>query len=605
MRDAVIQRGSSVAETVPTPRQTTDRIADLRERREAATLEREVAALEQSAAMLRRSQHASALESWSDLEIVDRRDWMPTGFGLENGNYLSTQHDREDGRYSPFVENETDLALIRGMARLVTAATCSGVGIQNNLTNYVIGDGFSIEVSAKKHRISGISGSDERLIAAVQDVLDEFFEENRWWGDLDRELFWRSRRDGEFFLAIYPMPSGISRARVIEPEQVTEPSQRWSEQQIYEMFGEYIPHATNWDFGVHTADHDVQTVHGYSVGWDRSGTCDYLPKSIVEHFKVNVDRNVKRGMSDFYPAWKWLEKAEKIYRNTAEGSAIQAAIAFVREHAVGVTETQIDTMNAANAEYIRSRRTAGGNYRTENTQLYESGTVVDTPQGMQYKPGPLGHERGPVFVDVAQAILRYVGVRWGFPEWMINGDASNNNMASSITAESPFHRNVEAMQGGMATCFRSIFWRVVRNAVASARFSQFGEKGTFEAIKRQVELQIEPPQIDRREPDAETNRRVSLVGAGIMSKKTAQMEEGLDPRQEEENGLSASSPMQSPATPNSLFGISQSPTQQPQQASESHAHAVPTHARQAAIHAALESVETSDEARAILREVYP
>ena len=71
---------------------------------------------------------------------------------------------------------------------------------------------------------------------------------------------------------------------------------------------------------------------------------------------ANVVRSVKRGLSDFYPIQGNLEIARRVLRNMGEGSAVQAAIAWIQEMAPGTTQAQVNTgtMSRADASYTKS-----------------------------------------------------------------------------------------------------------------------------------------------------------------------------------------------------------------------------------------------------------
>lgn len=463
---------------------------------------------------------SEALESWSRYDYVDPREWRTDPFGREMLP-ASRAADREQGRNGPFVETEQELATVRGLARMVTTASCPGAGILNNLTNYVVGTGFKFTAGAKRRRPAPAG-----LISAVQDAVDEFLDDNDFHGDLDRELFARVRRDGEVFVALYPQAGGRTVVRIVEPEQITAPqSPPVSEAELG------LPFATDWSLGIHTPEHDVNTVLGYNLRWQAGDIDDYLPAALVEHWKANVDRNVKRGLSDFFPAWQWLSRHEKLLANTGEGAAVQAAIAFVRQHAAGTTQQQIESVRSARADYTLSHRTAGGERQTY-VQRYESGTILDIPRGLTYLAGPLGAERGPHFIDIAQALLRHVATRWAMPEYMISGDASNANYASTVEAGTPFVGCVEALQANCKSRFGRLVWKALANFAAAGRFQRFGTAGSYASLLRLIEISIEPPRVANQNKLQETQRREILHRAGVLSLRTWQTQEGLDPEME-------------------------------------------------------------------------
>jgi hypothetical protein len=357
----------------------------LQQARDAAVLALETAEATAGLQMLQQSKTLQVLEAWGDL--VDPLEWLydDSSFGRSLGP-LSHIGDRDDGKSRPIIETEHDLAVIRGTARLLVKSIPTAIGVLKNLTNFCMGTGFSYKATPRQNT----QHVPLQLVDMVGQVIDEFLDDNDWVGDFERELFTRSRRDGEFFLALYPQPTGRVEARVIEPEQITEPEDPRS---LEDWLGTEF--ASSWSFGIHTDANDVQHVHGYHVRWNSTGSdWDYLPVERVEHVKLNVDRNVKRGLSDFYAVRSHLEGAEKLLRNTREGAAVQAAIAFIREHVPGTTPAQIQSLSSSTALSHYTQQTKTGS-RTRYVSKYEPGTVLDVASGMQYKPGPLGSSHGP------------------------------------------------------------------------------------------------------------------------------------------------------------------------------------------------------------------
>jgi hypothetical protein len=474
-----------------------------------------------------------AIESWTP-EIVSRAEWgiAEPGYNVGIGaGSISQLSDRQDGKDFPFIKSLYDVAMARGMARILSTANSTGVTIRENLTNYTVGsEGYEIKVGTKKKR-----KVPDGLIDAAQDVVDRFLDDHDWQGDYDRELFWRLLRDGERFLALYPQRNGRVKARVIEPEQVTDPGQVQAE--LLNRWGINPPCATSTTFGIHTADHDVETVYGYCIQ-HQDGMPDYLPAEYVIHSKVNVDRNVKRGITDFFAAWEWLVGEAKLMRNTQAGATAQAAIAWIEQYAAGTTAATVNGNISTAADYSMSRRNLNGGTRTDEVRDLSPGTVRHVSAGKEYLPGPMGAERGNAFLEVSAALLRKAGSRWAMPEYMISGDASNSNMASTIEAGTPFANAIEGHQGRFGKFQSNAMWRVLQIAWRAGTFDRFGL--SWEEFEYCLEVIATPPPIMKPDPLPETQRREVLVNQGIMSKKTWTAEEGLDWDQEQANGVSVS-----------------------------------------------------------------
>lgn len=497
-----------------------------RERREALRAAAGTSAVQRSAAGVAESY------AFQGTEFVDRRDWMPVQFGFAGMqgygiNLMSSLNDRRDGRNAPFVENEYDAKTIRGFARFITTVNCPGIGIVETLQNYIIGRGIKVRVSPKKRR-----QIPDGLVDVAQDLIDEFNEDNKVIGDYDRESLLGDRVDGEGYLGLYPK-GGKTALRPIEPDSVADPGgPPFNDEELQEVYGVQLQFPTRWSFGHHTDAHDIMNCHGYCVRWEPSDPFDYLPARFVHHSKVNVRRNVLRGMSDFYPAWKWLKQQERLLSNTGEGAAELAAIAYITQFSTG-TQEQVRTMRQGQADYEYRRVGPNGASQTIYKHHREPG-VLSVPQGQEYLPGPMGHERGQSFLQVVQGILRQVAVRWGMTEGMVSADDSNNNMASSIEAGSRFWKYADASQGRECSKWQAIYMRVLENAHEMGRFARF--ELTWEEVKACLVVTVTCPEIDVRDPKILADTRAIEKEHGVLSIQTWADEAGYDHDKEVQQG---------------------------------------------------------------------
>ena len=487
---------------------------------------------------LRAAVHASRAsvrslqESFDDIANFVGPEWQMDDYSRPYGGWIGTTGarvgDRKDGENRPIFESDRALAEIRAQSRAVCAANGLGVSIVEKLTDYIVGDGYQFKFAPANGDESGLD-----LCQALQQIVDTFIEDNNWQGDADREIFSRIPRDGESFAVVYPGMGGASVLRIIEPEQVVEPPN------VASIDGYYShDRATSWTFGIHTAADDVQKVLGYYVQWtDTQSDFDYLPAGMVVHTKANVDRTIKRGLSDFYPVLSRLSRAEKLLRNTEEGAAIQAAIAYIVEAAQGVNREAAQAAQFTRQDFsIPAPPPSNG--RQVSVKRISPGTVLTTPYGQQYKPGPLGSERAPNFILVLQAAQRWIGNRWSMPEFLISGDASNANYASTMVAESPWVKSCQRKQATMKRTYSQIMWKVIANAHAAGLLEKFGywrmDQTAIAQLKKLVTLNIEAPQLAVRDLDKETTRNKTLHDARVMSLKTWSGREGLNFDDEQE-----------------------------------------------------------------------
>jgi hypothetical protein len=427
--------------------------------------------------------------------------------------------DREDGKFFPLYETEMDLARIRGQSRNLAAFTSTTIGAVDALRNYVYGTGFTYTV----HEKEGVQA--EGLVKQAQSVIDAFIEENDFTGVVDVENHQRSREDGEAFIRLQAEGQQIF-VDMIEPDNVTEPANKreiedWLTDTSQMDMLSFVP---SWKFGVLTPERQTWRALGYHVVFDSSGSdWEFIPARRMVHIKRNVPRKAKRGVSDYVPVWEDIEAEARLRKNTSEGAAIQAAIAFVREHVPGISKDDIVDFVAANAtgDYEKPIKSGTRNVKAEK---FQPGTVKDIPAGMKYHAGPMGTLRSPIFIEVAQFILRSIGQRWSFPEFIISGDASNSNFASTLMAESPFVKARECDQQFYKRQDSELFWKVLRIAW------EMGLLGgsTWQQVRASIELKIDAPEVASRDKQKQASTDQVLQQMGVKSRRTIANEHDLD-----------------------------------------------------------------------------
>lgn len=496
----------------------------LLEQREALQLQAEVLQLEHEVHALDLARRTVFFEGHGD--FVDRTEFLRDGEGLSNfgdlgQHHMATANDRENGDNRPLWNTESEWASILGICRLLWIEDEVGIGALNNLCNYVMGEGFTVTATPRDS-----SPKSESLAKACQEAIDAFGEFNAWDGDAEFDLFIRTQRDGEQFIGLEHKGGLNVRARFVDSTFITEPDRP----QVLE--DHYGLGSLDWKYGVATDWHDTEMVHGYFCLWygdDRDW--QFFDTDHMLHMKLNVDREVKRGLSDYYPVWKTLHKADKLLGNTMDGAAIQSAIAFIREHAQNVTPGQIESFVNRQADRSQIQTTANGT-RKRRHRRYVPGSVVDIPEGMKYHAGPLGQPRGQAYLDIVQGALRRAGIRWNMPEYMISGDASNNNFASTLVAESPFTKSCQRRQGYYARERKRLMWMVLKILAMKGKLRM----ATFREIRRHVQLDVDFADIAVRDRDQEHAIRKDLNDRGMLADETWASEEGYDLAEERNRG---------------------------------------------------------------------
>jgi len=387
--------------------------------------------------------------------------------------------------------DERQLAEFRDECRLLAATNEFAINGHENRINYIVGAGHRYRAAPRPGRDAGPA-----LLAAVQEVIDQFVAENDW-RRRQQEIVRRLDRDGECFLRLFPQWDGVAKVRFIEPEQVAAPPDRAADEQAR--------------FGILAAPDDAETPLGFYVDGR------LIDAQWVQHRKANVDANAKRGLPLFLPVRKNLRRAEKLLRNMSVVSEIQSAIAIIRKH--NTNAMGLDQFLAQSAE------PASGPQRPAAPLFhYAPGTILDAGAGTQYEFPAAGIDAAR-FVAVLQAELRAIASRLVMPEFMLTSDASNANYASTMVAEGPAVRMFERLQHDLMADDCALLTRVLRLAVAAERLPP-------ETLRLITVAAFAPGLASRdRLRDAQADR--ILVAAGAMSVETMAVRHGLDPRHEQ------------------------------------------------------------------------
>lgn len=472
-------------------------------------------------------------------ETIDRRGFLyddPT-FGYPTAvNPFTSATDRLDGRFKPYYDSEVDLAYIRGAARNLSLLTPVNTAALDRLAEYTFGPGF--EYTAQ--------GEDAALVELCQRIIDRFIDDVEMSGTLDRELHHRSREDGEVFAYLEPGKAGRPGLCIVEPDQIREPG---NTRQLDDWLADYDG-VTSWSFGVRSPANRPHIAMGYHLSRDDGGMdWDYVPSRRMLHIRRNVSRNAKRGVSDTFMIVEEIGREAKLRRNMAEGAALQAAIAWILEAPPGTSQASIQTLGASDAVAQYGRQVVGGGSKPQNVQRYRPGTILKPSPGLVYKPGPMGAERNAGFSEVAQYLLRVIGVRWAMPEYMVSGDASNANYASTLVAESPFVKAREADQTFYSREFMRLLWKVLQYEWERGVLPQ----RPWPEIEAAVEITCAKPTVASQNKREMADVAAIQLNAGLISKRTAARQMGLD-YEEEQRNRTEEAPAAPPAAP-SLFPV--------------------------------------------------
>lgn len=497
-------------QTMEQLQETKDRLVGEFERRD---LQREIRDLD---AMIL---EASLIESvgWGD--VIQWNEYPEYGDYYQRSGYqMSRFEDRQDGRYKPVYESEDDVRRIRAMGRMLGPATPVSVGAVDNLYNYVFGSGFTCKFEENPSVADAPSG----LVENLQRFVDQFLESNDIIGVRDRDMNTLSREDGDHFLALRD-DRHIPRVVDIDPEQVLEPQNKrvldgWQAKE----YG--VTDRCSWSFGVHSELRDASRVFGYHVVYSSSGKpWEYIPADRMVHIKRNVPNTAKRGISDYYPIARDLLGDDKLSRNLAKGAAAIAAIVGVRKFRPGTLKSGVTTLLDDQKSGTVARYNRDGSARNVDTIPYDEATILNT-QGYEWDTGPLGASNNPNLLMVAQHIRRSIGVRWTMPEYLVSGDASNANYASTSVAAESWVKAREADQRFYGRVHKALIWKAVKIAHRNGWFPGVD----WRVLRQSVIVTCEGPEVSTRDFLQVAQANSQMIADGYLSEQTAATSAGLD-----------------------------------------------------------------------------
>ena len=260
------------------------------------------------------------------------------------------------------------------------------IGAAENRVNYVIGDGFTYEVT----------GGPDSLRAEVQEFVDAFYELNNLQ-ELEIETLWRCDRDGEVFLRLFPA-GGIPEARFVEPERVRPPAS--------------VPPDDRW--GVAFDPGGGGRVVGYYIEPSIGGEPELIPEAAVLHGRFNTTSASPRGWPTFEPVARALRRAEELLvAGTASGKA-QAKLALIRKVPNLTRERAEQAYNRLTQRY--QDQPGGDPPKLTSVEELPYGAVlrVRADEDVVIPTGAAGAASG--VIELVQANLRAAGARLNMPE---------------------------------------------------------------------------------------------------------------------------------------------------------------------------------------------
>jgi len=461
------------------------------------------------------------------------------------GRHAARPGSRCDGAYPPFYCTEQQHLMMVDAARTLEAVCPTAVNILSVLKQFAIFTGLTYTTAVKKDQEANLQPPTEeepddgkpetrepgdvakpladrlkefhgkRLAAKAQKILDRWMKDVNWH-EWEKEIFHRTRRDGESVVILEPDDETKMLAlRSVEPEQIRDPHGVTG---IINAGLGITGRDASWKFGILTSRRDTSKPIKYNVVSqyaDGVNSHEVFDADEVWHVKINVDRCAKRGVSDFHALFNEFPRAKKLLRNLAESASVQASVAWVVEHAPGVDVGGLPDPIGGSTTTRTGKRVAA--------QMFDGPEALEVPQGTTYTAGPLaGSGQSETLIQVLQAVLRNIGSRWQIPEALVSGDPSNANLASALVAEAPFVKAMEARQWFYRNQYVALIERVLEKAAIDGLLPE-GEN-----LLDKIEVTCEMPPVVPRKALEETQKNKILSQNKILGNRSWSGREDLD-----------------------------------------------------------------------------
>ena len=365
--------------------------------------------------------------------------------------------------------NETTYDELREISRYLYLTNVHYRGILRTYRKYVAG---------KRYEIKGENDQ--------QDEIWKEFQKKVKWRRFFKEMVLRFFRDGEVFIHL-PF------WQFLDPEKVRNPG-------------------PGPDFGI-AWDENNQPEY-YTV----MGETDYLkiPADEILHFS-ETDSDEKRGIPYLFPLMTKTRTYDKWLNDRVLLNRIRASIAIIRKH---------KTSSSNISTFADSKVTSGESPKTTRygesvrKRIFEPGTIIDCSDKTDYQFLEPKIRAQDVAQDGRSLRLTFSAMT-SLPEFMITGDASNSNYASTMVSEGPAIREFEDWQDFFIEVIEEIWDEVMAQARMQA-----------------TDPQITPPPLVARDREKDTKSNEILHEHGVISVEEWRRRESLDSdkMQEEING---------------------------------------------------------------------
>lgn len=406
--------------------------------------------------------------------------------------------------------NEMELRQIRARSRVHSQTNPYAIGAARNRVAYTVGNGHTYKCLPRDP-----DNADEEMLAECKTVVENFCKRNKW-SKRQKETIRRLDRDGERFLRFFvDEEKGELNVRFVEPLEIQNPPERSIADGV--LFGiEYKRLGTSYD---------TETPVNYflvNVGTlgESIGLREVVPAGQIQHLKANVDMTWPRGLPTWYALQGHLTDAVKTLKATGKIVEFRARIGMIRRH---VNATKESVQKVVDAMITGTNGPTG----VKTAGQYPYAAIIDTSDATEYQ---FPSETAPVDKNVAaiQAELRACAAALAMPEYMLSGDASNANFASTMVAEGPAVKTFEEMQGDLIEADIDVLELQLRIAARAGLIAgAVDDEDAENHILTLVKIEAEAPIIKSENRLQEAQADQILQQARVMSRETMAARHGL------------------------------------------------------------------------------
>ena len=459
--------------------------------------------------------------------------------------------DRAHGAYWPFWRNQWELDALRQQSRVRAESNSFGIGLLDNLTNNVVGKGFTYKVMPKLGKNSEGKTREPQpdelaQIDRVQAFIDQWCKRNRWNGTVDpqalaicgsreREIYQTIKKDGECFVRFHKTEGGLE-VSFLNAEQVRSGNPGTAQE--------------GWFVGIrHQMEpyENVEKPEQYAVFWPdpsatggkegepQVGQFSYIDAEEILHLKgVNTPANVARGLPLFiFDCGAALDRAAKLQLCASVGATVQASNAEIWQVA-NQTQAQVSSMAGALATAIGPASRGETGY----VERRQPGTVRRIPEGMELTENAYSH--AAAYMEAKNGDLEQAAAAACAPSFWL-GPHSESNYSNLESAAAPAVRAGICEQEYMKTACAAVVWRAIL----------FGEeKGILpRGISERIDLKVDAPAVLHRNELEKAQEDQIGITVGWLDRQTAAASRGLDFDHVMENNKEYQEEMPQPAAP--------------------------------------------------------